>query len=697
MPRLSIAKEFLAGYSKLEKPVQKAVDKQISQFAQPGAGLNLEKLENAKDPNIRTIRITKSYRGVVLAPERGDEHFLIAVLPHDDANTFATNRKFTVNQALGVLELRDQSALETYEPALRSAAENADRRLFDHVKDNELIRLGVDPALLPLVRLFTSEAHLDALKTVLPEPQYDALAGLAVGWTPNQVWIQLSSSILADDVPAEVDVDDLGAAAERTPDKYVRVSGPDELASILANPFDTWRVFLHRSQRAVSYREVFWGPALVKGGAGTGKTVTAVHRAAYLAQQQRLETRGVLLTTFTRALSEALDEQLKLVADNDVRNRIDVSNVDKLAHRIVRTETGQSPDIIDQYELDRMWKSAADNIDNVFSPAFLRREWQDVILPQRIDNVDSYIASRRRGRLRRIGPAQKKRVWSAVSEVLAELSRLGKCTHLQVAEQAAGILAKQEHPPYQHVLVDEGQDLHPAQWRLLRAAVPEGANDMFIVSDPNQRIYPHQVSLHRMGIEVRGRSHTLKISYRTTQEILRWSLGVLGREPRAGLDDDPDTLEGYSSPMHGRRPSIKDYSNWQAELDGLIEQVQEWLRAGIEPSAIGIAARTNSRVGDVGSALDQAGIEHSRKASADAVRVTTMHSMKGLEFSCTAVVGIDEGDIPLPVAITTPDEDPGAHKLDTQRERCLLFVACTRARDMLYLSHSGAPSAFIAG
>lgn len=696
MPRLSIAKEFLAGYAKLEKSIQRAVDEALDKFGEHTfAGLHLEKLGGSKDPNIRTIRITNSYRGVVLAPQRGDEYFLLAVLPHDDANKYATSKRFTVNQTLGVLEIRDQGALDDFEPALRTAAAQTDLKLFEHIKDGDLLRLGVDEQLLPLVRLLASEAHLDALAKVLPDVQYDVLTALASGMTPEETWQELSSHIL--DIPEEVDVDDFIAAAARTPDKYVTVSGPDELMKVFESPFALWRVFLHPTQRNLAYRPTYRGPTLVSGGAGTGKTVTAVHRASYLAGQIPPDsTQKVLLTTFNRRLAASIEEQLRLLVDNEeILNRIDVVNVDRLAYRIVTEATGEQPELVPRGAATLLWRTASRNTGDKFSPTFLQREWEQVILAQDLRGRDEYLECRRRGRGRPLSRAQKIEIWNAIGSVLVGLRRTGRTTHHQVAEQAAKILAEQGRAPYRHVLVDEGQDLHPTAWRLLRQAAPPGENDLFIVNDPNQRIYENRVSLGSLDIRIRNRSYGLKINYRTTQEILTWSVKTLGGNPSDGLDDESDSLEGYRSPVHGQRPDIHGYTDWRAELDGLVTRVQEWLKAEVEPDSIGIAARSTAKVKDIKAALNKAGIPDNERDSARSVRVDTMHAMKGLEFRCTAIVGVDDDTHPSPVAITPEEEDPTSHQHDNQRERCLLFVACTRARDMLYVSYSGNPSRYL--
>ncbi|MGB3441085.1 MAG: UvrD-helicase domain-containing protein [Actinophytocola sp.] len=697
MPRLYIDKEFLPGYAKLEKNVQRAVDKTFELFAEhTHAGLHLEKLKNSKDPRIRTIRITDFWRGVVLAPERGDEYLLLTVLPHDKANAFATSKKFTVNQALGVLEVRDQSALEGFQPALAQAAGTTTTRLFDGVNDSDLVRLGIDGDILPVVRLLTSERHLLALSGLLPEPQYNALVALATGMSPDEAWQEISAYLAEAEPPEKVDQDDLGAAIERTPDRYVGVSGPNELADILAHPFAVWRTFLHPRQRRVAYHPSYRGPVLVSGGAGTGKTVTALHRAAFLAKRLPPGTsKDILITTFNRGLADSLQELLAvLVEDEMVRERIDVINVDAFANQVVRNAEDRRVEIIDPPAEAKLWQEARQATGGALSASFLRSEWEQVILAQGLPDRDSYLACERPGRgkpVRSHSPTREQ-AWTAISGVLDQLNRLGQRTHLQVAVTAAELLARRPAPPYRHVLVDEGQDLHPAQWRLLRRAVARGLDDLFIVSDPNQRIYANKVSLAKLGIEVRGRSSRLTVSYRTTQEILGWAVRMLAGQPAQGLDDEEDTLVGYHSPMHGRRPVVAAYPHWQAELDGIVAKVRAWLEAGVEPHSIGIAARTTAKGKDIQAALTDAGIP---TRAPKGVRVRTMHKMKGMEYRCVLVAGVDAATVPAAAALTPRDEDLIAHEQDRRRERCLLFVACTRARDALHVTHAGTPSPFL--
>jgi superfamily I DNA/RNA helicase len=702
LPRLAIDKDFLGDFSKLERSVQSLVMAAFDKFeGHTYAGLHLEKLNHAKDDRIRTIRIDQSWRGVVLAPDTGDTYYLIKVMRHDKAIEYAASHKFTVNQALGVVDIRDQAGIEEIQPSLEKAAKTTDDRLFASISDADLTRLGIDEDTLVIARLLTSDAHLDAMRKMIPDVQFNALVGLAAGQTPEEVWAEVAQY-----APSEpVDTGNLVKAMERTPSRVVFVDSNTELVRILEHPFALWRTFLHPAQRKIAYAQQYAGPAQVTGGAGTGKTVTALHRAAHLARKASEELPGgesprpVLLTTFTRNLAEALQAQFELlVDDDDVRGHVEILNVDRLAYRIAERARGARPVIIGTDDLAVLWASAAADAGLAFVPTFLVREWEQVILAQDLRTEQDYLTCSRAGQGMPLGKAQRRHVWHLAQEVESELNAKGQSTFLQLANEAARFLRDSGKPPYRHVIIDEAQDLHPAQWRLLRAAVPPGPDDMFIVGDVHQRIYDNHVSLAKVGINVRGRSRRLTVNYRTTQEILALAVPSLGKTPVTGLDDEADSLAGYRSPLHGGQPEVHAAVSRDAELAALAEHVQDWIDDGIEPHAIGIAARSGWLAKQASAALAAAGIPTvslAAKSARDAVRVGTMHGMKGLEFQAVAVFGVAEGTVPSPATVTPASEDPVAHAQDLQRERCLLFVACTRARDHLYVSYSGVPSPFL--
>ena len=355
MARLAIARGFLAEYAKLQKDVQSAVDAACAKFARhPYPGMLLEKPQHSRDGRMGTIRVNGSWRGVVLAPPGGDTYCLVTVLPPDEANAYAANHRFSVNRAVGVLEVRDEEAVQRLQPSLNTAGPDG-RRLFGDVSDADLTWLGVDPNLLPAVRLLTGETALEMLHAVVPEAQYAALYALASGMTVDEAQDEVARLLSVGTRPEQVDPDDLVAAMERTPGAITFVSGSEELQLILAYPFAAWRTFLHPSQRKIAYRESYAGPAQVTGGPGTGKTVTVLHRAAFLAERAG----RVLVTTFNGNLAGALRAQLDLlIRDAGVRRRIEVLNVDRLAYSVVKQVRG-TPVIADERVLRTRWAQAA--------------------------------------------------------------------------------------------------------------------------------------------------------------------------------------------------------------------------------------------------------------------------------------------------------------------------------------------------
>jgi superfamily I DNA/RNA helicase len=480
----------------------------------------------------------------------------------------------------------------------------------------------------------------------------------------------------------------------------LEVRDEEELRLILAHPFAAWRSFLHPSQHEIAYRVSYSGSAQVTGGPGTGKTVTVLHRAAFLAEragQPRLPG-PVLLTTFNGNLAESLHAQLDLlIPDAAVRDRIEVLNVDRLAYRVVKLARG-TPVLADERELRVRWAQAAADAGLDLTPAFLKNEWEQVILAQDLRAERAYLTCLRTGRGRPLSKAQRSQVWQAAERVTTELAAAGQSTHFQLANEATQLLRQPGAPRYRHILVDEAQDLHPAQWRLLRAAVDPGPDDLFIAADPHQRIYGNRASLTSLRISVRGRSRRLSLNYRTTQEILAWALPLLGADPVTGLDGEADSLLGYRSPMHGPRPQAWQAASRTGEFGLLAERVRSWLSAGLEPHAIGVTARSAALVREAREALEAAGIATaslSGRSHVPAVRTGTMHAMKGLEFQAVAVIGVEQGLVPQPGAVTPETEDPLAYAQDLQRERCVLFVACTRARDHLHVSGTGEPSPFL--
>jgi hypothetical protein len=584
MPTLAIDKGFLTDLAKLEKSVFTRVTEVFDKFdSATHTGLHLEKIAKARNPRFRSIRIAQFWRGVVLAPERGDVYTLLKVLPHDAAYDWARRSSISGNAATGGIEIRDEAELDRDLPQQAPATLASAAPLFAEIGDGTLTKLGVDAQVLSFARTVTDSAQLDAAKAFLPQTQWEVLFGLAAGYSPEEVWSELGAVIL--DEP--VDTEDLDAAILRSRDRVVLVDGPDELMDVFAYPFATWRVYLHPTQRAV-VDAGYGGPARVTGGPGTGKTVVALHRAHRLAQ--RGDGR-VLVTTFTSTLSENLQDGLDmLVDDEDAERRLEVTHVDKLAHRVFRAEHG-APHLLSPRDEEALWAELIERLGLGFTPVFLAEEWRQVVLAQRIDTADAYLAAKRTGRGRGLGSVQRAHAWQAIAEFEQALTDRGMWTHETVRREATRLLESTADKPYRHIVIDEAQDLGPDQWRLLRAAAPEAPDDLFIAGHTHQRVYQNRASFREVGINIAGRSARLNLNYRTTAEILGWSMGLLRGQPIDDMDGGLDSIAGCQSHVHGPPPRLEGAAGIDAEATLVVATVADWLAAGVTPAEIGIAVR----------------------------------------------------------------------------------------------------------
>lgn len=700
MASLGFAQSFFKRLPDLPKEVQKRIPELLGRFQESTiAGLHLEKPHAIADDRGRTIRVTKFWRGVVMAPVEGDHYILFDVLEHDKAYAWLANHTFAINSATREVEIVDLAAVRKASLSLPPAVGNPRPGVYDAYDDAVLLELGIEAGHLPLVRRVRTDADLDLLSRAVPLSQHEVLEMLAAGYSVHEVRAELGIGTGA----AGSEVRMLPPSLFASPTVFVPQSAR-ELQDALEHPLELWRIFLHPTQRRIAYRERFAGPVRVTGGAGTGKTVVALHRAHHLARRlPASHGRPVLVTTFVRTLADDLRSalvSLDAATGADTSSSIEVTTVDALAHRIVSEVEGAAPAVaLDDESLTNHWAAAAATTGTQFSPTMLRTEWENVILARGVRTAADYLAISRTGRTQPLGRQQRLRVWTTVEHFLGLLGESGARTFYQLADDAARyVRSGAAGDLFPHVVVDEAQDLHPVQWRLLRALVPDGPNDLFIVGDAHQRIYDRRVALTTVGINVRGRSYRLRLNYRTSERILTWAVALLDGRTVDDLDGGSDSLEGYRSAFRGvQDPAVHGHPTTAAELDGLVSTIRGWLDGGVQPAEIGIATRTRRMTDDVTSALREAGIEPSPldRQRRGGVEIGTMHRMKGLEYRAVAVIDVSARTVPLPRAVTPESVDPTARTEDILRELCLLHVACTRAREFLAVSWSGTPSPFL--
>lgn len=698
---LALAPDTLGRISRLNRGVLKQVGDFVKRFDElaAGAGAHIEPYKGSADPRARTARINDNFRAVMWNV-REREYLLIDVLPHDHADRWMLRKKLDVDVPTGSIVIRDVRPADSEMPERDIGTSDAPPLIYAHRSEDDFTKLGFDLDDARRLKSIKSEDELLAEAELWTTVQQEAILLLAdPELSLEEIDSQLKELLAEPAGETIAEAMNVEAAVDRAIADGNLLVADDELAELIeTGDFQAWQVFLHPTQRGIAHRASWSGPVRITGGAGTGKTVTLLHRAHVLAKQ--LHDGGsqerVLVTTYTRNLAADLDRLLdQLVPDAQVRALIDVRNIDRVALDVLKLE-GAAPQITDQAREEKIWASVVAGIRESLTNDFLADEYQNVVLAQGIQSRDEYFEADRAGRGAPLGRMQRGIAWTAFEAFEKQTAGRDRPTLLQLAGIAADRAASGDLP-WRHVLVDEAQDLHAMHWRLLRASVAKDADDLFIAGDAHQRIYDRYVVLGRLGIDIRGRARRLRLNYRTTHEVLRWSLGVLRGAAIDDLDGGSDTLLGYRSELHGPAPLLVSAEDTAGESEQLVKLVTGWIEEGIPAQRIGVCARTSRVVKIAGDALRAAGVATSAidtdgPASANGVRTGTMHRFKGLEFQAVAIFGCSARHLPCRPAVTPESEDPIRHRSDLLRERSLVYVAATRARERLAVTWNGEPS-----
>lgn len=699
MPQIAIGSDFLTAYAQIPKAQQKKVREFITRFQVDPTmhSINYESIHDTRDSRVRTVRIGLDYRAIVLHPDEGDMYLLAWVDHHDEAMDWARRKRFEVNPVTGALQVIDTEIVTVVEEALVEESETAVRALseyglFDTFSDNDLQQTGLPSVLLPAIRTLKKAEELDKLQPYLPVEAYEALWYITnLGYSISQALNEIATT--APEIP--VDINDIETALEH-PDsrrRFAVVQSISELQEMLNAPLDKWRVFLHPSQAQLVQRQ-FNGPARVLGGAGTGKTVVAMHRARYLAVEVfNKPTDRILFTTFTRNLAKNIENNLQHLCGPELE-RIEVVNLHRWAFNFLRNQ-GFDIVIAKDEEVEVCWDNALRGLGSHDLPEdFYPLEWERVVKANGIHDRANYLRVPRRGQKTSLNRRQRAEVWEVFAEFQRNLDALGKIEWVDVFTQARLYLEqKGTQLPYRAIVVDETQDLFPEELRLLRQMVSEGENDLFFVGDAHQRIYGRPVVMSHCGINIRGRSRKLRINYRTTEEIRNWGVSILTGAAIDDLDGGADDQMGYRSLLHGTPPTIEQFKGLAEEQDYLVIAVEALIDEGVPANSICLVARTNRQLENYQEAFHHAGIDtlHLQSQTRDdegaGVRLATMHRVKGLEFAHIFIAGVNEGIVPF---VHQYGDYP--YEEDLLRERCLLHVAATRARDTLTVTSYGTPS-----
>jgi mRNA-degrading endonuclease RelE of RelBE toxin-antitoxin system len=683
-----IADTFTDSLARLTGEEQKAVKTTAFdlQLNPANPGMSFHKLDKAKDKNFWSVRVNTDIRLIV---HRSEGSLLLCYVDHHDkAYDWAERRKLEMHPKTGAaqfVEIREtvkEILIPVYVQTESATRPHNVTPLFAERSDDELLGYGVPAEWLNDVKAATEDTLL-ALADHLPAEAAEALLELATGGKPR-----IPRPVAPSGTPFE------------HPDALRRfrvMANVQELERALDFPWDKWTVFLHPDQREMVERD-YTGPARVSGSAGTGKTIVALHRAAHLARTN--QNARVLLTTFSDTLANALRIKLRRLLGNEPRlaERIDVYSLNAIGLRLYRAHVGPAS-IADPKVVSDLLREAVDTVtSHKFGRHFLVTEWEQVIDAWHLADWEAYRDVVRLGRKTRLPEAQRKVLWSIFERVHAGLRAQKLITYAELFTTLATVISKTEKVLFDFAVVDEAQDVSVAHIRFLAALADGRPNALFFAGDLGQRIFQQPFSWKALGVDVRGRSRTLRVNYRTSHQIRTQADRLLGptvSDVDGNSDDRTDTVSVFNGPP----PTIEMLKSEDEEVKTVAEWITGHAKTGLMPHEFGLFVRSADQLKRAQAAAHQAGLafkvlDETVETTSGYLSIGTMPLAKGLEFRAVAVMACDDEIIPLQERIEAVGDDADLQEAyDTERH--LLYVACTRARDHLLITSVEPASEFL--
>lgn len=698
--RLLIGDKFFESLIRLPKSTQKKVIDFQKKFKDnpQSAAINLENISTFKDNNLRTARVDKKYRAIIGSVKGRDDYYLLWVDNHDEAMDWARNKTFEWNDVINSPQIFTLSEGESgtqsesgssYEMNVSAQQPETGAETpagLSQFTAEQLLQLGVPKALLPRVREVSSIGALEKVEADLPEDVFEHLFYLLDGLPYEKVLEEVTESAAHSD-------------GDSPAFRRFYVEADDALLSRMVNgELAKWSLFLHPSQRALVETD-FKGTVKVTGGAGTGKTVAALHRLAFLCNKKPGPS-SVLFATYTNALKRNLGRQIQML--NIPQQTCVLSTIDSTAislakeFGLINTDTAIAGMGMSVSGLE-LWEKVLEDVVSDLDPDFLDTELHEVIYFYNLKERRDYLRQTRFGRRETASRKLRIEVWKLYEMYQAYKAENGIIDREELFNRVHDFLNDNpDKRPYRHVILDEVQDCSNVELRFIRSLVPEGENDLFLVGDPYQSIYAKEINFSRAGINVRGRrSKRLKVNYRTTEEIKRYALAALEGVRYTDFDEEEESLKGYLSLFHGEKPVYQVFDDFSKETGFIINEINTLTsehESSINPSDIVIATRTQNSLKTFITAFHQQKIPYYHLRDEIGVRegvhFCTFHSLKGLEYKVVLLADISEQTYPLkPSSYTSWSAEKKERYLKS--EKSLLYTAMTRAIARLYLTGTG--------
>lgn len=648
--------------------------------------LSLHRLDRVGHKDWWSYYVNMDLRTIV--SDQQDSWVVCYVGHHDDAYAWAARHRFTTDMTAGSYSLAPPAAEVAAVEPRPASSEIVFRRPLSGYTPEQIMRLGIPNRDWAELLIGATEEQLYQLiqqaidEDWFPEDVLERLLDLSTGAKPYKELLPPQIAVL---MPSEL--------FRRRPRDFWSPESEQEIRRAIQSRWQEWIIFLHPAQKAAVERDIV-GAIRVSGGAGTGKTVVAAHRTAWLAA--RYPNERILLTTFTRVLADNLKQRVEQIIGAQTGTLIEVVNLHSLAFRLFQQRLQRTETPLDDPQ--PLLTEAIHRANSSYDLAFVRPEWETIIEPWNIRTLDAYLQIERIGRKMPLQRSQREKLWPVFEQMWRLLEERHMITYGGICYAVAEYLNQHPEARYRCVVVDEAQDFGPAELTLIRALPQrDKPNTLFLCADSRQRIYRPAVPWVRFGIDTRGRSHTLRVNYRTTAQIQNFAESVLPSEIEGSQEDEARLLaERPIALIHGVAPEVRGCDNIQAEMRGLKEWIYRCLNENIQPGEIAVFARGKTTLQEVerlmNEILREQGVR-ARKIGRDTPPVPyelsygTAHNAKGLEFRAVAIVGVTGSNFPN-YAVLSEFTDPAERMTKENQERLLLYTACTRAREKLYISYS---------
>jgi len=701
--KLSMDRVFLEDLNKVDSSQRKQIMDKVNFMARGPFESNLdwEKLSRI-EPGLYSTRVNDTYR-IIWKHIKPNEILIFLVDQHEAA--YQRARRIRVAKESNQIKVVDvlksdasstDGSFDIFTPQIHRYKNVGN--LFIRFTDAEIRSWGVPEEYFANIRALDDSNQLLEFEERLPKPVFNQLLEVLTAVIDRQV------------VPDEQIVESL--IENQGGENIIRFENSEEFNRALAGGMEDWMLFLAPEQKAI-VRHQFNGPARIKGIAGSGKTMIAIHRAKYLAEKASLIDKKVLFLTYGNRLPNIINyllEQLlgegnplleriecrtilswcgKFLRENDVQLNIDTSGYGRALFDAIREE---SKTVASIKVLPRLTEK------------FIKEEIEHSIKGKMLETKEEYLALERSGRGTRLAEGDRECIWQIYENYQNNLNAR-KINDYEDLTNLAYQLVKdgKQAGNYCSVIVDEIQDLTEANMKLVRAIVPKGENDIFLVGDGLQKIYPGGYSLNKAGIDISGRGRLLRKNYRNTQQIMQAAQAMMEGVQYEEVDDEIEDDEiPELSVRQGKLPILGQFSREDYELEWVQGEIDRLIQDGLYTEKdIAILTRWKANWGYVEELINEKKhliVEIDNTAESyfgPGVKLTTFHSAKSLEFKVVFLVGLQDGYQVRSGNASLPGEIQEEYLATEKR---LLYVAMTRARDLLYLTYWGEkPSSFLDG